>query len=125
MQTGAFPSPSIDLPTLTVAVHAALDSPHAVVGDWEVVPVGHRLINRVSGGIYHVAGSARDGTRDKHFSLILKVIHLPAADARSLFNGSDDPTHWNYWKREVLAYQSGILDPRNVDLQGSLSTPRC
>ena len=31
--------------------------------------------------------------------------------ATSFFNGSDDLTHWNYWKREALAYQSGMLDP--------------
>ncbi|MDQ5852049.1 MAG: hypothetical protein M3380_08265 [Chloroflexota bacterium] len=75
------------------------------------MPIAHQLINRVSGGICRLQGTARDGASDRVFSLILKMIHLPAAEATSFFNGSDDLTHWNYWKREALAYQSGMLDP--------------
>ena len=89
------------------------------------MPVAYRLINRVSGGICRVRGSAHDGARDRPFSLILKIIHLRAADATSLFNGSDDPAHWNYWKREALAYQSGILDPASGEVGDGLATPRC
>lgn len=35
--------------------------------------------------------------------------------------GSQEQTAWNYWKREVLVYQSGLLD----NLPGSLTAPRC
>jgi hypothetical protein len=31
------------------------------------------------------------------------------------------PSAWNYWKREILAYQSGLL----ADLTGNLIAPRC
>jgi hypothetical protein len=35
--------------------------------------------------------------------------------------GSNNPADWAYWKREILAYQSGLLD----DLPGDLLAPRC
>ena len=102
---------AIDRSMLTPPVRRALNSARADIAAWEVMPVAHRLINRVSGRICRVRGTARDGASDRSFSLILKMIHLPVADATSFFNGSDDPAHWNYWKREALAYQSGMLDP--------------
>ena len=49
------------------------------------------------------------------WSLILKVL------GRTTGTGSDDPGDWNYWKREILAYQSGIL----ADLPGGIAAPRC
>ncbi len=89
------------------------------------MPIAHQLINQISGGICRVQGTARDGASDRVFSLILKMIHLPAADATSFFNGSDDLTHWNYWKREALAYQSGILDSASSEVGDGLAAPRC
>jgi hypothetical protein len=47
------------------------------------------------------------------WSLILKIVHPTA--------GKDDPTDWNYLKRDPLAYQSGLL----VDLPGNLVALRC
>ena len=38
---------------------------------------------------------------------------------------SDAPTHWNYWKREALAYQSGILDSASSEVGDGLAAPRC
>jgi hypothetical protein len=75
------------------------------------VPIAHQLINQVSGGICRVQGTTRWSERQSIFTHPEDVIHLPAAEATSFFNGSDDLTHWNYWKREALAYQSGMLDP--------------
>ncbi|MBK9613847.1 MAG: hypothetical protein IPO34_21210 [Dehalococcoidia bacterium] len=33
----------------------------------------------------------------------------------------DDPSHWNYWQREPLIYQSGLLDA----LPAGMAAPRC
>ena len=54
----------------------------------------------------------RDQGAEKQWSLILKVVGSTAAQ--------DDPNDVRYWKREVLAYQSGHL----ADLAGSLTAPR-
>ncbi|GAB4003256.1 hypothetical protein GCM10029992_44190 [Glycomyces albus] len=63
---------------------------------WETLQ--HNTANQTTGGIWRVAGP--DGTA------ILK--HLtPGTDAHGHWASGDDPRHWNYWKREYLAYTTG------------------
>jgi hypothetical protein len=62
---------------------------------------------------YRFSGSACSRGETLAWSLILKTICSP--------DGKDDPTSLDYWKREALAYQSGLLD----NLPGGLRTPRC
>ena len=63
--------------------------------------------------LYRVQGQAttRDGV--KPWSLILKVIQPTT--------GSQEPWRRDYWKRELLVYQSDLL----ADLPGGLAAPRC
>jgi len=64
-------------------------------------PLRHGLGNAATGGIWRVRGTAG--------SAILKVARLPAAiDPRQAFGTSDEPDHWNYWRREALAYETGL-----------------
>ena len=57
--------------------------------------------NAATGGIWRVRGTA--GTA------VLKVARLPAAaDPAKAFPASDEPDHWNYWRREALAYETGL-----------------
>jgi hypothetical protein len=63
--------------------------------------------------VFHVSGDASDRDEVLRWSLVLKVIPFSA--------NRDDPSHHFYWKREVLAYQSGLLD----NLPGGLAAPRC
>lgn len=51
--------------------------------------------------------------QDPDLALIVKIIH---SGARGV-----DPQAYNYWKREVLVYQSGFLK----ELPGKLAAPRC
>ena len=61
----------------------------------------HGQANAATGGIWRVRGPAG--------SAILKVARLPAgADAEKAFSTSDEPSHWNYWQREALAYETGL-----------------
>ena len=61
----------------------------------------HGQANAATGGIWRVRGPAG--------SAILKVARLPAGpDAEKAFSTSDEPTHWNYWRREALAYETGL-----------------
>src|SRR5690242_5709544 len=66
-------------------------------------------------GVYRVSGTARDHEGDTGWSLILKIV------SGSAQTGSNDPAVWNYWKREMLVNQSGLLE----NLPGSLTAPRC
>jgi hypothetical protein len=67
----------------------------------DVEPLRHGQGNAATGGIWRVRGSA--GTA------ILKVARRPVGpDPAKAFPTSHEPTHWNYWRREALAYETGL-----------------
>lgn len=71
----------------------------------------------VTAGVLRVRGSA-DGT---DFSLVLKQTHSsPDTDPHALWGSGAEDTHHHYWKREWLAYTSGLL----AALPGRLRAPR-
>lgn len=68
----------------------------------------HGQANAATAGIWRVRGPA--GTA------ILKVTQPPSgADSAKAWPTSDEPTHWNYWRRESLAYQSGMAATAYAD----------
>jgi hypothetical protein len=74
-----------------------------VLGDRPLAaePLRHGLANAATNGIWRVRGTAG--------SAVLKVARLPtAADPPKAWRTSDDPAHWNYWRREALAYQTHL-----------------
>ena len=100
----------------TWCVFARLRQRHCPVGLPPVIgdailnaePLRHGQANAATGGIWRVRGPA--GTA------ILKVARRPsAADPPKAFPTSDEPTHWNYWQREALAYQSGLAATAYAD----------
>ena len=114
-------TPQLDPRTLADVVRRALGAPEAQVETWLVERLPYRVINRVTAGLYRVGGAARAGGEPRAWTVFLKELrHLPP-DAGSSFNPSDDPAHWNYWRREALVYQSGLLD----GLPPELAAPRC
>jgi hypothetical protein len=67
----------------------------------------------VTGGVYRVHGEG--------FSLVIKIVRNgDDADPGGLWVSGALPSHRNYWKREWLAYSSGMLDT----LPGELRAPR-
>ena len=102
---------SIDTDTLTPLVRQALGSEMAEVAGFQREEI-HGGYGGAE-GVHRFTGSAQDQDQTVPWSLILKVIG-PRPDR-------DDPSHPLYWKREVLAYGSGLLD----DLPGGLAAPRC
>jgi Phosphotransferase enzyme family len=62
-------------------------------------PLAHNATNDATGGIWRVDGPA--GERS-----VLKIARPGVADGP--WGTSDEPTHWNYWKREYLAYSTGF-----------------
>jgi hypothetical protein len=70
-------------------------------------------IHSVTGGVYRV--QADDET------VVLKVTRQGVdEDATALWVSGAEPAHRNYWKREWLAFDSGLLD----NLPGQLRAPR-
>lgn len=67
----------------------------------------HNTENAASGGIFRVRGGG-DGREE---SRILKILRPPATVSgagTSAWPTSDAPDHFNYWRREVAAYESGF-----------------
>jgi hypothetical protein len=64
-------------------------------------------------GVYPLTGNARDQFDIRPWSVVLKLCTSQL--------GGAEPTDWDYWQRELLAYQSGLLD----HLPGGLAAPRC
>ena len=71
-------------------------------------PLRHGQANAATGGIWRVRGP--DGTA------FLKVARHPAGtDPAKGFPTSDEPAHWNYWRRETFAYETGLAGTAYAD----------
>ncbi|MCB0185106.1 MAG: aminoglycoside phosphotransferase family protein, partial [Caldilineaceae bacterium] len=100
----------IDHTTLTPLVRQALHDDTATVADWTVEP----LVGGFSGSAVHrFQGQAQTTRGRRSWSLVRKEC-TPA-------NGALAPTAYDYWKRDVLLYQSGLLDT----LPETLIAPHC
>jgi hypothetical protein len=94
--------------SVTAVARAALADPAAVVADVDLSPVGYRIINAITEQLVRARGVASDG---RAWSAFGKLIRRGAVDVTSStrhFSASDDPRHWNYWRREALAYRDGV-----------------
>lgn len=103
--------PAIDTIVLTPLVRQSLGRRAAALVDWRTTQIVGGMGEGL--GVFRIAGQAVDQDERMAWSLILKVLG-PGA-------GAEEPGAWNYWKREVLAYQSGLL----TNSLGSVSAPRC
>jgi hypothetical protein len=107
----ADPLHTLERSAITPLVRRAMHSPTLEVSDWSVYPIhsgdGEGL------GVYRFVGTGEDRGRPVGWSLILKTFGAPP-------EGGEE-ADWNYWKREAMAYRSGLLD----DLPGGIAAPRC
>ena len=108
---------AVDQSVLTPLVRLVLENGTVEVVDWsyEALNKGASALRGDSYGLYRFRGRAQDQHKTESWSLILKAFGQQSSAV------SIDKTDWNYWKREVLAYQSELL----VDLPGGLTTARC
>jgi hypothetical protein len=73
--------------------------------------------------LYEPVASASTGiwrVRAGEQSAVLKVI-AHSDEGHVNWRSGEDPAHWYYWRREVEAYESGLL----ASLPGGLRAPRC
>src|SRR5947209_2704069 len=83
---------------LSGVARTALGEPEAVLGEWEAVS----MQRAASSSLCRLTGTARVGADEHAWSVVLKVLE-PAA-------GEQDPASIFYPRRELLLYQSGLLD---------------
>lgn len=118
---------SVGLPALNDIARQAAGATEFELLDWRVDQIGGGLGNPVSVGLYRVTGHGRTvgqghaGGEPVPWSAILKVIQSPVNAGWSNMGEGDNQTHWNYWKRELFVYRSGLLDT----LPDGLAAPRC
>jgi Phosphotransferase enzyme family len=97
-------------------VRRALGRESAEVVSWECRSI-HNAFNQVTGGLFRIDGQAMDCGESLPWSIVLKI----ARNAIHLGRSTADPSEPNYWKREPLLYQSGLLD----HLPAGIVAPQC
>lgn len=103
---------AVDRTVLTPLVQRALGRKGVQVGEWRCQPVIGGL--EMASGLCRFSGNALAPGETIPWTLILKIVQAPPGDG-------GDPQGVRYWKREALAYQSGLLS----NLPGGLAAPRC
>ncbi len=100
-------------PIITDALRQAAGDPHIEPADWhyEALKPG---VGSATAGIWRIIVNANGA----QWPLILKII---SAAETGLSPAGQAISHPLYWKREALAYQSGLLDT----LPGAVTAPRC
>ncbi|MFF6877294.1 aminoglycoside phosphotransferase [Streptomyces sp. NPDC012474] len=64
-------------------------------------PLPHNPANGVTAGVWRVAGGGR--------SAVLKVL-TRTKETGVTWSASNDPRHWNFWRREAYVYRSGLAE---------------
>lgn len=105
---------------LTLPVTRCLGSPTAEIRNWSARSLGIGVGNPVSLGVFRVTGTAVDRGMTRPWSMILKVAQSPANIGLTDLGEGPDESHWNYWRRELLLFASGLLD----DLPSGFAAPR-
>ncbi len=112
---------SINKSRLSTVIRQALNRSNFQIQGWRARNLDGRTGNPVSLGLYRFEGVGVDRGEWLDWSVILKVIQSPANLGFIGYGEGDDPVMWNYWKRELLIYQSGWLD----GLPEGLTAPHC
>jgi hypothetical protein len=103
---------SLDPHVLTEVVRRDQQEPGLDITDWTVRPLSSKGVVNPA-GLFLLSGEARAGGTTRPWSVVLKRLEKPEREQQ--------PHDMSYWKREVSAAQSGLLD----ELPGPVVAPRC
>src|SRR5262245_55859798 len=103
----------IDSALLTNFVRQALNDSTAEITHWEHSPMSYIKTEESNLGLHRFKGTAQVRGKARTWSMVLKAVHAPFND--------NEPTFWNYHRREMLTYKDGLL----AELPGGLRAPRC
>lgn len=104
----------VDVNVLNEIARRDQKSPDFEIWHWRVEPLGAMTLANTTVGTYVVSGSGGDHEGLRSWKVVLKQIHNSSAAVAN-------PRSWGYGKRELLAFQSGLL----ADLPVGLRAPRC
>lgn len=98
---------------LTAVAQHILNQHPITLLDWHITPAHTGYHHPLTGGVYRVSGTAATPNGPAPWTTILKIVSAPDSPA-----GPADP---HYSRREIVAYQSGLLD----EIAGQLAAPAC
>ena len=104
----------LDEATLTRAVQLALKRDLITLDTWAAQRIHYPTVGPNSRQLWRVSGTIRD-VAPGAWSLVIKIFAAPVNQTNATV------TSPFYWKREPLAYQSGLL----TDLPGGVAAPAC
>lgn len=104
----------LDRAVLNAVVQQDQRSPTFEVLEWTVEPIRFAKINFVTDGLFRFSGRGEDARGVRPWSVVLKIVNKPK-------DGMGNPRSVFYWKRELLAFQSGILE----DIPDAVRVPCC
>jgi hypothetical protein len=93
---------AIDPAVLTGVVRQDQQDPHLAILDWTVEPINHEKIIDTTAGLFRFSGESQGGSGRQPWAVVLKCIHNPTVE-------SQQPREYSYWRREIMAFQSGFL----------------
>ena len=105
---------AVDQAVLTDAVRKDKHDPQLVVLDWTVEPIQHEILADTTTGLFRFSGHCQSANGNRPWAVVLKYIHNPK-------QWSQQPRESSYWRREILAFQSGLLE----QLPPGVRAPRC
>lgn len=112
---------SINESKMSAIARLALKRNNFRIQGWRARKLDGGSRNPVTLGLYRFEGIGSDYNEWLDWSIILKVIQSPANLGYENLGEGDNQAHWNYWKRELLLYQSGWTEL----LPEGIAAPHC
>jgi phage shock protein PspC (stress-responsive transcriptional regulator) len=105
---------TMDRAVLTEVVRKDQHDPNLEILDWAVEPISHEKHIDTTTGLFRFSGQSQSANGNRTWTVVLKCIHDPT-------QWSQQPREYSYWRREILAFQSGLLE----QLPPGVRAPRC
>jgi hypothetical protein len=101
---------SINESKMSAIARKSLNRDNFRIQGWQARKIEGSTGNPINLGTYRFEGVGSDHNEWLDWSILLKIIQSPANLGYDNYGDGDNQAHWNYWKRELLVYQSGWLE---------------